>query len=267
MANIEQITRLALYETKAVVPVQSFPAGVYQFPLHVMGNSLLSSLWVKSAGGATINVRYWDYGAGDNQYPGERVDLKAHTTVTTSDITERIIVTALHDKPRIEIEITGGTAELGVYVTVVASFASDLDASLKLHLEDADILKDKGLVVSGYDATLDKFFMLPIENGGVKINGTINASINPVSSPAIINQTIAAATETALAIPSLTSRFTLTARTGSLRVAWAIGQTATNYLTVYAGGVYEQDRLDKNSSFTIYLYSPNGTTIELETWQ
>lgn len=174
MAVIEQVTRLALYETKAVVPVQDFAPGVYTYPLHTMGNSLLSTLWVKTAGGATVTIKYWDFGPGGAEFPGERVDLKTHATISTDDTTDRIIVTSLHDKPRIEITVTGGTATFGVYVTVVATFASDLDANLKFDQEDANLSQDRGLVISGYNPEDNKFYFLRVnKNGSISYNESI----------------------------------------------------------------------------------------------
>ena len=171
----EDITRLALYESRAIVPIQTLTAGTHTFPMHTEGNSLLSTVYVKTITGS-VDVKYWDFGPGGAENLGERVDLQFHDPITVADTSSRIIVTALHNKPRLEIIVTGGPVEVGVYVTVVSTFASDLDTHLKKHLQDADLLKDKGVVAVGYDAVLDKFFFLPIEGGAVKVTGTVIAS-------------------------------------------------------------------------------------------
>jgi hypothetical protein len=78
---------------------------------------------------------------------------------------------------------------------------------------------------------------------------------------------VTAATEAAHPLPASTSRLTIKAREGLLRIAWSAGETATKYLTVPPGGVYEQDRLDKTVSFTVYLYCSQTSVVEIETWQ
>lgn len=180
MAQNEALIRLALYESKDIVPVQTLAPDTYTFPLQPEGNSLLSSLFLKSADpGATVKVNFWDFGPGDGDQPGERVDLQSHQLFTDADFpaTDRIIVTAMHNKPRVEVIVTGGSVEVGVYVTVVATFASDLDANLKKQAELADLVKDKGLVTMGYDATLGRFYFIPLENGAVKVGGTVTTEV------------------------------------------------------------------------------------------
>lgn len=164
----QPIIRLALYETKAVVEVQTFTPGTYTFPLHVEGNSLLSTVYVQSASGS-VKVNYWDFGPGGADFPGERFDLSGHPSIATSDFTDRILVTNLHNKPRIEIIVTGGPVTLGVYITVIATFASDLDASLHLDMDPADLDKDKGLAVMCYDEEANVFDFIRCKDGGIVV--------------------------------------------------------------------------------------------------
>lgn len=174
MAN-EQLIRLALYETSAVVPVQVFAPATHTIKLHAEGNSLLSTVYVKSLDpGASVLVKYWDFGPGEGENPGERIELAEHALINTANTSDRLTVSALHNKPRIEIIVAGGNAEVGVYVSVVSTFASDLDSALKKHLQNANLLTDKGLVGMGYDATSGKFYFLPIEGGALKVTGDMS---------------------------------------------------------------------------------------------
>lgn len=154
--------------------MQVLSPGVHTFYAQVEGNSLLSTVWLKDAGaGGSVEVKYWDYGPGGgdvNVYPGQRVDLQSHPVLSVSDSTDRVIVTGLHNKPRIEITVTGNDVNVGVYISVVATFASDLDANLKKHQQDANTAKDKGLIVAGYDPATDKYYFLPIKDGAVVVS-------------------------------------------------------------------------------------------------
>jgi hypothetical protein len=190
VAVIEQITRLALYETKAVVPVQVLPAGTHTFPLHVMGNSLSSTVWLKASSG-TVHVKYWDFGPGGAEFPGERFELGEHDILSVADTSDRQIITSPHDKPRIELVVTGSVT-VGVYVTVLANLAADLEKALHFHQEDADLAHDKGLVVSGYDPVLDEFWMLPIKDGKVNVTGTISTIPGEEGTPYFLRGDLAA---------------------------------------------------------------------------
>lgn len=174
MADIVgEIIRLGLYDTKPVIPLMTLGAGTHTQRLLCQGNSLLSTLVVESLDvGASITVRYWDYGAGDAI--GERYDLAAHTTITAPAIIppDRLLVTRVHDKPTIEVEITGGSVRFGVYLTVVASFASELDSALKKDGETADLAQDLGMPMMCYDSANNEFRFIRCDNGVLPVSVT-----------------------------------------------------------------------------------------------
>jgi hypothetical protein len=174
----------------------------------------------------------------------------------------------MHDKPRIEIIVTGGNVRMGVYVTVVATFASDLDANLKLHAQDADIAKDKGLVVSGYDATLDKFFFLPIDNGALKVSGVLTTIAGGKTSPKSEVVTLALAnTEYSHTFLTNTKEFTIrNTSKNTVTFSYQVGESLTQSFPVTPGGVYtERDIIA--SSVTIYFQSPKpNATISIVEW-
>lgn len=147
------------------MPLSDFAPGTYTQRLLTEGNSLLSSLFVEQIDlGATVQVNYYDYGVGTEV--GERYNLASHNIVNASATSpDRLLVTKLHNKPVIEIIVTGGNARLGVYLTVVASFASDLDSALKKDGQIADLLNDKGIPVVTYDPVTGKFYMLRSDGG------------------------------------------------------------------------------------------------------
>lgn len=157
----DNIVRLALYESKAIVPVQTFAPGTYQIPMQVEGNSLLSTVYVKAVdAGASVKANYWDFGPGNGNLTGERVDLQSHQSIAVGGVTDRLIVTGMHNKPRLELVVTGGSVEVGVYLSVVATFASDLDQNLKLDAQLANLVHDKGLPPVTYDAENGRFYFL-----------------------------------------------------------------------------------------------------------
>jgi hypothetical protein len=167
----QKIIRLGLYETKAIVPMATFTPDTYTQRLLTEGNSILSSLFVESMDmGASVQVNYWDYGAGSES--GERFNLTSHNFITAPTIPtpDRILVTKLHNKPVVEIIVTGGNVRLGIYITVVASFASDLDSALKKDAQVADLLNDKGMPAITYDPNQGKFYMLRSEQGVIPVS-------------------------------------------------------------------------------------------------
>jgi hypothetical protein len=85
----------------------------------------------------------------------------------------------MHNKPRLEIIVTGAPVELGVYITVVATFASDLDASLKFDGQTAFLLKDKGLVTMCYDEDSGKFNFLRCKDGALAVTATVETPGDP----------------------------------------------------------------------------------------
>lgn len=170
---VGEIIRLELYETKPVIPTMTLGPGSYSQRLLCQGNSILSTLFVESVDpGASIEVKYYDFGVGYTA--GERFDLDTHGVLTAPAINppNRILITRLHDKPIIEIEITGGNVRFGVYLTVVASFASELDSALKKEAETADLTSDLGMPVMCYDENTGQYHFLRCDNGVLPVSVT-----------------------------------------------------------------------------------------------
>jgi len=123
---------LGEFETKTLLEIEPRGPGVFYVKLMVRCNSLLSSIFIKSCDpGTTIKANYFDTTTGDEFTP-ERYDLLGHDAYGAANIgeTHRILVTKIHNKPQLEVVVTGGNAEFGVYATAVSSSASDIDSAL-----------------------------------------------------------------------------------------------------------------------------------------
>ena len=180
------------YQTQILLKLEPRAAGTYQINMLVEGNSLLSSVFVESADpGATVEVKYYDTTTGS--LVGERFDLEdAHPVITdaTLPVTDRRLVSKIHNKPIMEAIVTGGSVTFGVYVTVVQSFATDLDAALQLDNQVADLDTDKGMPMMVYDEVAGKFFMLRGENGVIPVSfseagDAVHERFQGVSTPGI----------------------------------------------------------------------------------
>jgi hypothetical protein len=122
------VLNLDQFETRQLLELESRGPGTYEVQMMIRGNSLLSSVFVKSiSAGATLKVNYFDTSSGTVQ-DSERYDLQSHILLTDADAgtTNRIIVPRIHNKPIAEVIVTGGTVEFGVYITVVADFPSEV---------------------------------------------------------------------------------------------------------------------------------------------
>lgn len=253
--------RLGLYESKPVLAIKQLTAGTYVIPMFVEGNSILSSVYVKSiSGGGSVKVNYYDFGPGNNDLPGERYDLSSHNLISTSDYTDRILVTKIHNKPHIEIIITG-TVELGIYITVVAAFASDLETNLKLHGQITDLAKDKGLPSVGYDPGDGKFYFLPISNGAVKITGSVSAiaggKTNPKNS---IKTLVNANTEYSHVFQTNVKEFTIFHEDSCIvKYSWQATESGTVYFPLRPKQPYNEKSIIA-SNLIIYLQSPKANT-------
>lgn len=167
------IVTLVTGETKAIVNLTTVPPGVWTQRLSIQGNSLLSSLFVETLDpGATVLARYYDYGVGADS--GERYDLGSHTLITAPTIypiqPDRQIFTKLHNKPVLEVLVTGGMARLGVYASVVSTFASDLDNAIKKEGQAVDLAIDRGLPIMYYDVTNGQWLFARGSSGNIVVS-------------------------------------------------------------------------------------------------
>jgi hypothetical protein len=127
LAQTPTTVNLDQFETKAAYELESRGVGTVYQQMMIRGNSILSSVYVKSIDvGATLSINYYDTTTGDDG-TGERFDLKSHAIITDADAgkTFRIVVPRIHNKPKIEAIIAGGNVEFGVYITVVADFPNE----------------------------------------------------------------------------------------------------------------------------------------------
>lgn len=171
------LVRLGDKQTNNIIARTVHAPDTYLVPLQIQGNSLFSSVWVKSiAPGATLLVSYFETTTGN--LGEERVDIVSHEIITAAQLdpvygfTAQRTVTPFHNKPICEITLTGGSAEFGIYVTVIDTFASDMDAALVFDNELADLSKDKAIPIAGLDAS-NRFQMLQVVDGALRVQAEI----------------------------------------------------------------------------------------------
>jgi hypothetical protein len=178
--------------------------------LMIEGNSLLSSIFVKSiTGSPSLQVRYFEITSGleqdEQRYIGDE-----HPAITAaSSVPDQRLLTPFHNKVFCEIDITGtGTMEFGIYVTVVSSFASLLDRALKNHLETVDLNLDQGMPLVLQDPSDGKWYLAKGDEGCLTISGTV--STIPGSGSFVQAQTTTTPgveqTIFTFAVPALTTR-------------------------------------------------------------
>lgn len=202
--------RLGLFDSNAIIPIKTVGPGTFDVKLFSQGNSLISTLFIESLDpGATIKVNYWDFGVGEDA--GERVDLQSHKLFTgpLSVISDRITVTRIHDKPVVEVIVTGGNATFGVYVSVVSSFASDSDAALVLDQQVVDLALDKGNPKGIYDPVQGKWYLARGQQGVQDVHIT-GGNINVTMAPFIVKNVLSGSA-TDLPFGSSTTIFDYTA--------------------------------------------------------
>ncbi len=253
----ERLIRLSLYETRAVIPLATYPAGVFEQPLHIEGNSILSSVFYQ-AGPGSVKVDYYDTTTG--QDVGEIFNLDSHNLVSAPG-TDRILVTRVHNKPIAKVTITGGPVTFGLYITVVASFASDLDSALVNDGQTANLLSDKALVAGTYDAVSGQFKFLRSLNGRLLVDST-----SSVTTPVIENLSMASnATEYSYPLPAGTRIIDMkTEHARPFKFALTSGGTSVKWVTA---NYYSNESLDPSTSYTIYVRGVyNNETMQILTW-
>lgn len=117
------VQRLQPFETKDVVSLQTFTAGVHIQYLYTEGHALLSTVFVDTISGS-VSVKYFDRSTGQDN--GEATLIQTHTTITTPTTSDRKVVSLFHNKPYIEITVVG-TARLGVTITLLASVSGSFE--------------------------------------------------------------------------------------------------------------------------------------------
>lgn len=249
----EPISPLALYQTKAIVPLQTFGPGVYTQKLLSQGNSILSSLFVSAIdAGTTVDVTYFDYGLGSAF--GEKYYHSPHTQISAPTIPapDRILITKIHDKPVCQITVTGGSANLGVYITVVASFASDLDSALIKDTQVANLISDKGIPVITYDQNQNKFFILRSENGYLPIS----------ISEAGTGDYLSATTQTTPgAAQTLIDDLVPAGKTRKITQSTVVSRTYGKYIVTVNGAIIGSGRTGPEKTKDVFTWNPRYTAV------
>ena len=259
----EPIIKLGLYETKTIMTLTTRGPGVYEQKLYAAGNSLLSSLFIESGAG-TVVAEYFDYSTGGDV--GEEYQLETHVQPAIGE-TNRMLVTRIHDKPVLRVTVTG-TVRFGIYITVVASFASDLDSALVLDGATWNPASDKGLAIMCLDRTIGEFDFIPCENGALKVTGTVTTVAGGVTTPKNTTAITSATpdTETSVALAAV-KRFRITNRGNAvLKYSFLATESGTNYASLYPNGTIEEEGI-LSANVTIYMQSPNPSQrVELVSW-
>lgn len=176
--SAQQLTRLNLYESMPVIPVQVFDIGSEITQIASYGNSLLATLWVKDLDpGASVLVRWYDIGPGSGDFPGEKIYVAQHALISTSDTSDRRLVPGIHNKVWCEIIVIGGQVTLGIYATSVSAFPQQ---SPFKDQDDANLGNDAGNSFVLLDRDLNKYFLATGKEGATNVNivgGSIAAEI------------------------------------------------------------------------------------------
>lgn len=170
MGEIFPVRVLRIFQTDKPLPLQERAVGTYEIPLLIESNSILSSVYVQALDpGATVDARYVETTTGDRT--GELVELDEHPLLAVAGVTSKLTVTRIHNKPRLVVNVAGGNATFGVYLTPVSSFASDLDAALHFEEEAVRLDRDKGIPITTYDETNGVWrFLRSNENGRLEVD-------------------------------------------------------------------------------------------------
>lgn len=265
MAGVPTEVFLGVFETDNLLDLKNRGPGTYRIKLMIRCNSLLSSIYIKSAdAGATVKANYFDTTTG-SELTTERYDLLSHDLYDDTNVgeTNRILVTKIHNKPQLEVIVTGGNVEFGVYGTAVSSSASDLDSAL---IRDGDLFVtdvNRALPVSCLDRSTGTLHFIPCKGGKLWITGDV--SISPVTTPLIAALPLTtASTEYSYTFPDDTKRYIIQ-NTGNHLVEVGI---STGFSTL-KWTMFPGDRLTEKevelTGFTLYFKSPKAAQL-LEIW-
>ncbi len=185
-----QNSRLGLFESTVALQLAARGPGTYTQQFLVEGNSIISSLFIETADpGATVKVNWYDTTVGSDV--GERFDLGSHPLYTgpIGPITDRQVIARVHNKPVVEIIVTGGNVTFGIYVTIVSAFATAGDAALVSDNQTVQLGADKGTPQAIYDPVAGKWYFAQGTGGvqSVKVLGAV--STTPVVTSAVLSGT------------------------------------------------------------------------------
>jgi len=96
---------------------------------------------------------------------------------------------------------------------------------------------------------------------------TIEATEVKADTPLITNVITTAATETSHTFAVTTKIFMIRTRTlDKFQYGWGVGDSATNYVTVYRNGVLSREGLNTSVGLTIYFQTDKNNVMEIEEW-
>lgn len=124
--------RLGLYEGRLIWPKNTvFEPGTTPIAIgKIAANAILSTIFVNAMdAGSTVKVNFYDFGPGDGDEPGERIDLAGHPLIVEGDNpgSDRQVITRIGSKVHIEVVVTGGDVALGLQVEAIADFPAITD--------------------------------------------------------------------------------------------------------------------------------------------
>jgi len=255
------------FQTTHLLILEDRPAGfTITIPMLIEGNSLLSSVFVKSVtGSATVDINYFETTSG--LIPDERRDIDdAHPILSAaSSEPDQRLLTPFHNRIFCEVIVGGaGSIEFGIYVTVVNSFASLLDRSLKNHLEGVDLVNDQGMPWVLQDPDDGLWYLAKGSKGCLTIDGSVSTA---PAGTAVFNDVQATTTPGveqtlfSFSVPALTTR-NLT----SLIVTCRLPTT----FNLYAGGaIIATGRTGAGNPNAGFVWAPargiaTGVTVELK---
>lgn len=190
MAFPEGSINLRRAESNAIAKLSVFPPGTTKRPFTVEGNSVLSTIYVQSLDpGATVKLNYYQVSTGVDGT--ERIELTGHSVISSVDIdpefgfSEQRTITRIHTTLYAELVVTGGSAQLGILVSVVDSFATDLESALKFDGHVANFLSDKGMPIMGYDSVTGLLNFLRLRNGLIGVTTDVGEPWREVASAAV----------------------------------------------------------------------------------
>lgn len=198
--------RLNLFETRALFDLATRGAGSYEVRIAPQSNSMFSTLFLSAIdAGTTITVDYRESTTGDEE--GEDYIIASHTIPTAGPTgVNKLTVAPHHNKPRLEVTITGGTARFGVYVTSVSSFAVDFSQALVHDGAVINLINSGGLMPSIYDPSDGKAYLARGTHGVLDVNvvtpGTVTGTQKAIFSQAIAVAISATATVGSYTVPT-----------------------------------------------------------------
>jgi hypothetical protein len=163
------LRRLKTFDSVVPYELQMRSAGVGEYEFLVEGNSILSTVFIETIDlGATLLVEYTDTTTGRDV--GEVYALAEHRVLNTALDIDRITITRIHNKPKVKYTLTGGSAKFSIYITVVSTFASDLDNALQLENSAVNLFRHKGIPIAALETTANVWSFLRTLNGKLQVD-------------------------------------------------------------------------------------------------